>query len=112
MRLTTPVDVSLCTTQTALIVWLGSSASLSNTTAGSTPWRQSPATKSTCSPMRVAMSFHSVAKWPVSNIRTLSPGDSVLTSDASQAPVPEPGYTMTGDEVTKTSFNPANTSLA
>jgi hypothetical protein len=49
------------------------------------------ATKSTCSPMRVAMSFHSVAKWPVSNIRTLSPGDSVLTSDASHAPVPDPG---------------------
>ena len=37
------------------------------------------------------MFFHSVAKWPVSNISTRSPGDSVLTSAASQAPVPEAG---------------------
>ena len=37
------------------------------------------------------MVFHSVANWPVSNISTLSPGDSVLTSAASQAPVPEAG---------------------
>ncbi len=37
------------------------------------------------------MFFHSVAKWPVSYISTLSPGDSVLTSAASQAPVPEAG---------------------
>ena len=32
---------------------------------------------------------HRVAKWPVSTIRTLSPGDSVLTIAASQAPVPD-----------------------
>jgi hypothetical protein len=38
--------------------------------------------------MRVAMSFHSVAKWPVSNIRPVA-GESVLTSDASHAPVPD-----------------------
>ena len=34
------------------------------------------------------MFFHSVANWPVSTISTRSPGDSVLTSAASQAPVP------------------------
>ena len=39
----------------------------------------------------LAISLHSVAKWPVSNISTLSPGESVLTSAASHAPVPEPG---------------------
>ena len=34
------------------------------------------------------MVFHSVANWPVSTISTRSPGDSVLTSAASHAPVP------------------------
>ena len=35
--------------------------------------------------------LHRVENKPVSNIRTLSPGDRVLTSAASQAPVPEAG---------------------
>ena len=35
-----------------------------------------------------AIFFHSVANWPVSTISTRSPGESVLTSAASQAPVP------------------------
>jgi hypothetical protein len=42
MRLVTPVEVSLCTTHTALIACalvLGSRASIA---AGSAPWRQSP----------------------------------------------------------------------
>ena len=33
----------------------------------------------------------SVAKWPVSKASTRSPGERVLTSAASQAPVPEAG---------------------
>ena len=37
------------------------------------------------------MSRQSVAKWPVSNASTRSPGESVLTSAASQAPVPDDG---------------------
>ena len=40
---------------------------------------------------RIAMLFQSVAKWPVSNISTLSPGDSTFDRAASQAPVPEAG---------------------
>ena len=40
------------------------------------------------SPSFSAIFFHSVANWPVSTISTLSPGDSVLTRAASQAPVP------------------------
>ena len=40
MRLVTPVEVSLCTTMTALTAWLRSAASRASTTAGSTPWRQ------------------------------------------------------------------------
>jgi hypothetical protein len=43
------------------------------------------------SPSFTAMFFHSVAKCPVSYIRILSPGDRVLTSAASQAPVPDAG---------------------
>ena len=42
-------------------------------------------------PSRVAILFHRVANQPVSNISTRSPGESVLTSAASQAPVPEAG---------------------
>jgi hypothetical protein len=42
-------------------------------------------------PSLSAIFFHSDAKWPVSYISTLSPGDSVLTSAASHAPVPDAG---------------------
>jgi hypothetical protein len=59
--------------------------------SGSTPCRQSPGTKSTSRPKRAAIARHSVAKWPVSNMSTRSPGDSVLTRAASHAPVPEAG---------------------
>ena len=37
------------------------------------------------------MSRQSTAKWPVSNMSTLSPADSVFTSAASHAPVPDEG---------------------
>ena len=40
-RLVTPVDVSLCTTSTALIRWSRSSRSFASTIAGSTPRVQS-----------------------------------------------------------------------
>ncbi len=88
-RLVTPVDVSLCTTITAAID--GSERRTAATLSGSTPWRQSPGTQSTSRPSRSAIAFHSVAKWPVSKASTRSPGDSVLTSAASQAPVPDDG---------------------
>ena len=87
-RLVAPVEVSLWTIATALMAWALSSASFASTTAGSAPRRQSVGTKSTESPKRSATSFHRTAKWPVSNISTLSPGDKVFTSDASQAPGP------------------------
>ena len=53
--------------------------------------RQSVAMNSGLRPSLLAMFFHSVANWPVSTISTLSPGESVLTSAASQAPVPDAG---------------------
>ena len=90
-RLVTPVEVSLWTTQTALIAWPESADSRSSTTSGSTPCRQSPGTRSTSSPSEPAIACHSIAKWPVSNASTRSPGERVLTSAASHAPVPELG---------------------
>jgi hypothetical protein len=41
--------------------------------------------------MRSAKRRHRVAKCPLSNISTLSPGESVFESAASQAPVPDDG---------------------
>ena len=59
---------------------------------GSTPRRPVGAgTTSTSSPSRRATSAQSRANSPISNASTLSPGDSVLTSAASQAPVPDDG---------------------
>ena len=87
IRLVTPVDVSLWTTMTAAM----SGSSSAATRSGSTPWRQSPSTHFTDSPSRSAIARHSVAKWPVSKASTRSPGDSVLTSAASHAPVPDEG---------------------
>ena len=91
MRLATPVEVSLCTTHTALMACPRSSCKRASTCAGSTPRRQSPGTHSTSRPSRSAICFQRVAKCPVSNIRTRSPGDSTLTRAASQAPVPDAG---------------------
>jgi hypothetical protein len=88
-RLVTPVEVSLCTTITAAMP--GSSRRIASARSGSAPWRQSPGTQTTSSPRRSAIARHSVAKWPVSNASTRSPGESVLTSAASQAPVPDEG---------------------
>ena len=62
-------------------------------------------------PQRAAICRHSVAKWPVSTISTLSPGDSVLTIAASQAPVPEEGKMITGPEVLKIFWQPTSTAL-
>jgi len=42
-------------------------------------------------PRRPAILDQSVANWPVSNMSTRSPGESVLTNAASHAPVPEAG---------------------
>ena len=87
----TPVEVSLWTTATALIACALSSASRASIASASTPERQSPGMNSASRPSRVAILLQSVENQPVSNISTRSPGESVLTSAASQAPVPEAG---------------------
>ena len=53
--------------------------------------RQSVSSMIGARPSLVAISRHSVANQPVRTISTASPGDSVLTSAASHAPVPEAG---------------------
>ena len=99
------------TTITALMARAVSCASRASIAAGSAPWRQSPGMNSTSMPQRAAMFRHSVAKWPVSTISTLSPGDSVLTIAASHAPVPDEGKMMTGPEVWKIFWQPSKDRL-
>ena len=91
MREIEPDEVSLWTTQTALMAWPVSSFRRFSMTLASAPERQSVAMNSGFRPSLMAMFFQSVAKWPVSTIRTVSPGESTLTRAASQAPVPEAG---------------------
>ena len=62
-------------------------------------------------PSRSASSHQSVANWPVSNISTRSPGDSMLTSAASHAPVPDDGKMTTSSFVLKMPFSASRTSL-
>ena len=109
MRLVTPVEVSLCTTATALIARSRSSASRASMRSGSAPVRQSPPRTSTSRPSRCAMFDQSVEKCPVSFISTASPGESVFTSAASQAPVPEDGKISTSPRVRKISRRPEST---
>ena len=90
IRLVTPVEVSLCTTQTALIACagVGRQPLLDDGLHAVAPVAGHQVG---LEPERAAIFCHSVAKWPVSNISTRSPGLSVLTSAASQAPVPDAG---------------------
>ncbi len=88
---TQPVEVSLCNTHTALILCSLSSRSLASITSALAPVRQSDSMNTGTSPSLAAIFFHSVPNWPVSYISTWSPGESALTSEASQAPVPEDG---------------------
>ena len=110
MRLVTPVEVSLCTTITALILWRGVGAQLllddgrvhavaasrrgsgPRPTAAALPWRAT-----------------TLAKCPVSTMITRSPAESVLTIAASHAPVPLPGKITTGPEVWNTRWQPSST---
>jgi hypothetical protein len=89
--LTTPVEVSLWTMHTALMAWPVSPFSLFSIAAGSAGLRQSPPMNSDLMPSLSAIFFHSEAKWPVSHISTRSPEESVFTSAASHAPVPDAG---------------------
>ena len=87
-RLVTPVEVSLWTTMTALI------ATRSAARISADPLRVDAVAPVARHPLDLqaeplAIARHSVAKWPVSKASTRSPGESVLTSAASHAPVPD-----------------------
>ena len=90
-REVTPVDVSLCTTATALMTCPRSAARRSEMASGSAPWRQSPGRYSTLSPRASAMFLHILEKAPVSGISIVSPREQVFTKEASQAPCPAEG---------------------
>ena len=98
MEFAMPVEVSLWTTITDFSRCERSARNAVSTWSGSTPLRQSHSTSSISSPKRSATPLHRVANMPLSNISTGSPGDSVLTIPASQAPVADPGYMATGPE--------------
>ena len=70
MLLVTPVDVSLCTTATALIARAVSVGSSSRDRGGVDAVPPVAGNESTCSPSFTAMSRHSMANWPVSTIST------------------------------------------
>ena len=95
MSLVTPVEVSLCTTHTALMLWPVSAFRRCSIRSACTPLRQpsKPGRLKTSdfSPSWLASLFHKNAKWPVSYISTWSPVLSTLHKAASQAPVPEAG---------------------
>ena len=111
MRLTTPVDVSLCTTTTAFNSRAVSSFKRCSSVSGDAPRRHVPGTYSTFRPSRSATCRHAMCEnQPVSKIRMRSPGDSVFTSAASAAPVPDEGNTTTGPRVRKIPFSPSSTS--
>ena len=66
-------------------------------TSGDAPLRQVPGTYSTLRPSRSATCRHATCEnHPVSKIRMRSPGESVLTSADSAAPVPEEGKSRSG----------------
>ena len=82
------VAVSVCTISTALISAPVSWRSRSSITFGSSALRQSLETTSTSTPKVDAISAQLREKCPTSGASTLSPGESTLTSAASQAPWP------------------------
>jgi len=85
-----PVEVSLCTAQTARISCAWSASSAARTASGSQPRRQSAATVVTCRPRSAAICDQSSEKCPVSTTSSRSPGENRLTRLASQAEWPEP----------------------
>ncbi len=103
----TPVAVSLWQTNTALIWCCVSALRMSWYCCKGTPVPHSHSTICTSRPRRTHISIHKWLNWPKRAASTLSPGDKVLVSAASQQPVPEDGNTKgVPDWVRKTSRKP------
>lgn len=86
----TPVAVSLCTMQTALMVWAVSSAIFEAKMSRSAPLPHSLSTTSTLKLRRCCWSIQSKLNCPIRKETVRSPGDNVFVSALSQAPVPVP----------------------
>ena len=87
----TPVAVSFWQASTALkLCWVSFFKMSANCCSG-TPVPHSHSTMCTSNPRRWHMSIHKWLNWPNRAAKTLSPGDSVLVSAASQHPVPDEG---------------------
>lgn len=89
--LVTPVEVSLCTTHTALIFLSLSARRISSRRASSAASPHGWSMTVTSRPSRCIMSIQRCEKTPKRKVTTLSPGQSVLVSADSQPPVPVPG---------------------
>src|ERR1035438_6177160 len=95
---------------TAFNACWGSAVSRASSSEGEAPDLQFPGTYSTWTPRRSATCRQRGEKCPVSKSNTRSPGESVLTIAASQAPVPEAGKISTGLVVRKTLRSEEHTS--
>src|SRR5262245_15880153 len=104
----TPVEVSLCWTRTALIS--GRVRSASATRAGGTVSPNGARRSTATSPYAFARSAQRSANLPARTMATVSPGESVLTTAASIAPVPEHVRGITSCAVWKIRLSPARTS--
>ena len=102
--LSTPVEVSLWTTPTALIRRSVSFRNASSTASGSAALRQSPGSVTTSAPKSPAISAHHVENAPVSGMTMASPGRNRLTMVLSQAPWPEDAQQRMVPSVPKTRF--------
>lgn len=87
--LVTPVAVSLWTMQTAFILCALSAASFDARMSRLAPWPHSLSTTSTLKLRRCCWSIQSRLNWPMRKDIVRSPGDNVLVSALSHAPVPE-----------------------
>jgi hypothetical protein len=88
MSFTTPEAVSICATRIALMVPPLSARRRASTSLRRTARRMSPFRISTSTPIRRAFSPQPTANRPLSSTRILSPFDSTLASEASQASCP------------------------
>ena len=101
--LATPVEVSLCVTITALVSGLSSRVLRRMSKSISSP--NGNESVITSAPKTEAMSVKRLPKTPIVAFITVSPGDSVLTTAASIAAVPDPVMIQTSPSVSNTRFN-------
>ena len=103
------MEVSLCWASTALMPGVVFSASA--TRSGETVSPYGAVTSTTSTPKARHRSSQRSPNLPALTTTTVSPGESVLTTAASMAPVPEHASGMTSWEVCTRRLSPASTSM-